>query len=265
MRLLILFFILFAEKLSAQMTSGARFMAMANAGTALEDVYSVGSNQAGIASLIKAELALTFKEHNYSFNELSIAAYSAFPTYIGVLGVFASNHSLKQDFNEFKGGLTLSRFLVSNFAIAGTLSYHQLSILEHGINNVLSFDLGLQYRLSQSLLLGIHLINPFAYVGIENSQYKVPAQVRIGASYIFSSQILLAIDSEYDLEDFYDFRLGLEYSVVNMLKIRGGTSLAPFKQYVGVGVNLNKVSIDGATSFHPQLGMSSQLSLKYEF
>jgi len=266
MRFFIIFLILFfAEKLKAQTDSGPRFMAMANAGTALEGVFTLGSNQAGIASLKRSELALAFQEHNHSTNVRSIAAFFALPTYVGVLGLYANKYSVKQDLNELRGGLTLSRLFASKFAVAGTLNYHQLSISQSGVNKALTFDLGLQYKLSQNWIIGAHFVNPLAFVQVKALSYKVSSQVRVGTSYILSNQILLAIESEYDLDDYYDFRLGLEYSIINKLKLRGGTSFAPFKQYVGAGVDLNRIGVDAATSFHPQLGASSQLSLNYAF
>ncbi|TCK84812.1 PorV/PorQ family protein [Albibacterium bauzanense] len=265
MRFLVLFLILFAEKLNAQINSGARSMAMANAATALNDVYSLGSNQAGIASLKRSELAFAFQEHNYSTNVRSIAAFLVFPSNIGVFGLYANNYSLSQNFNELRTGLTLSRLLTSKLAISGTLNYNQLSISDYGINRTLSFDLGFQYRLSEDWVLGVHLNNPAAYVTVKKSSYNVPAQIRLGTSYVLSDQILLAIDSEYDLDDYFDFRFGLEYSIINRVNLRGGTSLLPFKQYMGAGIDFNKISVDAASSFHPQLGISSQLSLNYAF
>jgi len=121
----------------------------------------------------------------------------------------------------------------------------------------------LQYQLSQDWIAGVHFVNPLAFV--QELFYKIPTQIKVGTSYILSNQVLLAIESEYDLDDHYDFRLGLEYSIINRLKLRGGTSLAPFKQYVGAGIDFNKISVDAATSFHSQLGASLQLSLNYAF
>src|SRR5690554_6627562 len=231
MRILILFIFLFAKKLTAQTNSGARFMAMANAGTALEGVYSLGTNQAGIASTGRTNLALTFQEHNFSTNVRSIAAFVVFPSYIGVLGLYANSNYFNYNFNELQSGLTLSRLLAPKFAIAGTLNYHQLSIVEYGKNRALSFDLGFQYKLSQYLILGAHFINPYAYIETENSSYEIPAQMRVGASYILSDQVLFAVESNYGLDDYHDIRLGLEYSIINRLNIRGGASFSPFMQY----------------------------------
>lgn len=265
MRFLILFFILSTGKLHAQMNSGARFMGMANVGTALEDVYSLGSNQAGIASLKRSKLALAFQEHNHPTNVRSVAVFLVFPSYIGIVGLYANRYSLNKDFNELRGGLTLSHLFASKFAVAGTLNYHHLLISEYGVNTALSFDLGFQYRLSQDWALGMHFINPLAYVSTEELFYEIPAQVKMGASYILSNQILLAIESEHDLNDYYNFRLGLEYSIINRVNLRGGMSLKPFERYVGAGIDFNKIGVDAASSFHPQLGISSQFSLNYAF
>jgi len=265
MRFLFLFLFLFAKKLNAQTTSGARFMAMANAGSALEGVYSLGGNQAGVASVDQLKLALTFHEHNYSTDVRSIAAFFVFPSSIGVLGFYANMYNLGYDLNELRGGLTLSRLLTSKFAVAGTLNYHHRSISEYGIDKALSFDLGFQYKLSEYWLLGTHFINPLAYISTDELSYEIPAQIRLGASYMLSNQVLLAMESRLSMDKYQDFRLGLEYSIITSLNLRGGTSFLPFKRYVGVGVDFNKISVDVASSFHPQLGMSSQFALNYAF
>src|SRR3546814_18098171 len=48
---------------NAQMHSGARYTAMGNGGVALQGVYSLGSNQEGIANLPNTILALQYVEH----------------------------------------------------------------------------------------------------------------------------------------------------------------------------------------------------------
>lgn len=267
MRRFIIILILFIsiKKLNAQINSGARSMGMADSGTILEDVFSLGSNQAGIASLNKLEIALTYQEHNYPSDVRSIAVFLAVPIPIGVMGLSINRYGLNREFNDLSAGLTLSHLFLSKLAVAGTLNYHYTSIYEFELNRALNFDFGTQCRLSNDWLLGLHFINSFSFSKPRIISNSIPTQVKLGSVYNLSYQTMISVESEYDLKNSYDLKLGIEYSIIESLKLRGGTSLLPFKQYVGVGKEFNKLGVDAASSFHSQLGTSLQISLNYGF
>lgn len=253
-------------KTNGQVNSSARFTALANAGTALEDVFSLrGSNQAGITSIKSLKLAFVFEEHFFSSDTRSFAAMLVLPTTIGNLGLYANRYSFERSFEEISAGLTYSRFLVPKLSWATTINYHSLSVSKHDSHNAISLDLGFQYHLTKEWLWGMHLVNPLGLIVNKESVYELPIKLRLGTSYVFSSQLLLAIESEYDWDQHSDFRLGLEYSVLSWLKLRGGTSVSPFQHFVGVGFEFQRLNIDLASSFHPQLGVSPQLSVSYGF
>jgi len=254
MRFFIVVLLLLSGKVCAQVNSGARYMAMANAGTALEDVYSLGNNQAGIASIEFPELAFAFQEHFYPTNTQSVAAMVVIPSKIGAIGLYSNRYAMKHSFAETKSAITYARLLKSKLAVAVTMNYHRLAIPDYATTETMSFDLGFQYHLSEEWLWGV-----------QYSSFDVPVKLKLGTSYLFSKQVLLALDSEYSFEKSADFRLGLEYSIQSWLKLRGGTSVNPFMHYAGTGLSFRKFNMDAASSFHPQLGISPQLSLGYAF
>ena len=252
-------------KIVAQVNSGARFTAMANAGTAMEDVFSLGSNQAGITSLKYSKIAFEYREHFYSSNTRSLAALAVLPTKAGNLGLYADRYSFEKTLEEVRVGLTYARFFGPKLSLATTINYHRLFISESFAEKTLSFDLGFQYHLTEHWLWGIHLVNPVGLFINEAAAYQLPIKFRLGTSYMMSSQVLLAMESEYDWGQHYDFRLGLEYSILNWLKLRGGTSVNPFQYFAGAGLVFQRIQLDVASSFHPLLGISPQLSVSYGF
>ena len=263
MRFFALFLLLLFGEVNAQINSGARFTGMANAGAALEDVYSLGNNQAGTASIKLPIVALTYEEHFYSLNSHSFAAMAVMPGRFGNIGLYTNKYSVGHSFNQLRGGVTYARLVGTKLSTAITLNYHQLSIPETFVKKHLTFDLGFQYRLSDDWLLGISFANLLDLITDKVASYQIPGKLRIGMSYAFSEQVLLAMESGFDQNKHRDFHLGIEYSILNWLNLRGGTSVNPFQQYAGAGIKIQRISLEIASSFHPQLGVSPQLSLSY--
>lgn len=265
MRFIGFVFLLLSSELYAQLSSGARFSAMAGAGVAMEDVFSLGSNQAGVASADYVKLALSFEEHFHSSGTRSMAAMAVVPSRIGVVGWYASRYSFGTDYSEVVSGLTYARMVGSKLAASVTANYHLLSIPKYYSAESSSFDLGFQYRLTQDWLWAWHLVNPLGFVLSNETAHEIPAKVKIGTSYLFSRQAFLVMEAEYDNRHYTDFRIGLEYSVLDWLKLRGGNSVNPFQQFAGVGFGFKKIGVDYSAAFHPQLGVSSQFSFSYGF
>lgn len=264
MRSFLFIFILISIKTSAQVSSGARHIAMADAGTALEGVFSLGNNQAGIASIKSPRIALLFEEHFYKTDIRSFAILAVLPTKLGHLGLYASHLSSKSVFDEVRTGLTYAGFIGAKLAWSTTANYNQRSIAGYNSDSALSFDFGFQYHVTDKWLWGIHFANPVGILTNEKA-YRLPVKLRLGSSYQLSDQVLFAMDTEYDIDQYSNFRLGLEYSVLNWLSLRGGASVNSFQHYVGIGIGFPKMQFDFASSVHSQLGLSPQFALSYGF
>ena len=263
-RYLIVFCFFISISLNAQINNSAKFTALGNASVALQDVWSAGKNQAGLAGLTNPFIAAGY-ENKFSINELnSQAAVFALPVKSYVIGGSFYNYGVDA-FNESKAGFSIAKSFGPNLFLAIGANYHQLRINNYGDAKSISVDVGLQYKLSPKLWLGSLITNPSQSKYGENSDQIIPTAIQFGANYVFSDQLFITTEFEKVLDANADFKAGLEYKLIKIVALRGGISVNPFKQFAGFGINYKKVLIDFAVASHPVLGYSPQIALGYEF
>lgn len=261
---LLISIILFASFLKAQDNNGPRIAALGNAGVALQDVWSVKNNQAGIAGLKKPIVAAGY-ENRFGVKELSTqAAVFSIPINNYAVGGAFNSYGVS-DYREIKSGISLAKSFGPKLFLAVGLNYHQLKITNYNSSNAFSVDVGLQYQAFPKLWLGSHISNPNQSKYGVNTDQIIPAHIQFGANYIFSDQLLITTEFEKILDAQADFKAGVEYKLIKFVALRGGISVNPFKQFAGFGVNYQRVNIDFAVASHPVLGYSPQVALGYEF
>ena len=250
--------------LVAQTNNGPRITAMGNAGVALQDVWAAQKNQAGLANLNKAMIAFGY-ENRFSVKELSTqSAVFAIPFKKITIGAAFQSYGVDA-YKEIKTGLSLAKSFGPKLLVAINLNYHQLKIENYGSSKSFSVEVGLQYEAFPHLWLGTHISNPNQSKYGINSEQIIPAHIQFGANYIFSNQLMISSEVEKILDAQADFKAGLEYKVVKIVALRGGISVNPFKQYVGFGINYEKLNIDFSVASHPVLGYSPQIAVGYAF
>lgn len=249
----------------AQNTAGGRYLAMGNTGTALQGINSLTANQAGLAGLERAIVELRYQNHFFDADIHSQAVLLAVPTRLGVFGVAAHRYALAGAFAETKAGLAYTRLFGPRMAVAMAFHYHQLRIPNYGGSQAFSVDVGMQYRVSPALAVGLHYANPGKLGYGVDAFSVVPSEIRAGVAYQFADVVTVAADLAYLLDERLDPRLGLEYKLVPWLCFRGGLSVNPMQQYAGFGVQWEQFAFDFSTAFHPRLGMSPQIAIAYVF
>ncbi|MFC5284721.1 hypothetical protein [Pedobacter alpinus] len=259
-----IFFGLLNFGLKAQENYGPKITALGNAGVAIQDVWSAKKNQAGLAGITKPTISAGY-ENRFGVKELSTqAAVFALPVKSYTIGAAFQSYGV-DSYNEVKTGLSLAKSFGPDLLLAVGLNYHQINITNYGNANSFSVDIGVQYRVLPKLWLASHISNPNQSKYGDNTDQKIPAHIQFGGNYIFSDQLSITSEIEKVLGNDADFKTGVEYKVVKFVALRGGVSVNPFKQFVGFGVNYQKVVIDFAVASHPVLGYSPQISLGYEF
>lgn len=249
----------------AQTVTGGRFLAMGNTGAALEGVYSLNVNQAGISGLQRPTVALLYQNHFFNTDIHTQAAMLGVPTRLGVFGVAANRYALTGAYTETRVGFVYGRRFGKDFAVALGFNYHQLRIPNYGGSVAMSVDIGLQYRVTQQMIVGVHYAN-LGDLGYDTDAFSiVPSVVRGGATYDFADVVSISADMVYHLDDRLDTRVGLEYRLAEWFCFRGGISLNPMQQYVGFGVQRDQIMVDLTAAFHGRLGMSPQISVAYAF
>lgn len=264
MKYICLIFILFHTPLYAQTNPGPRSISMGSAGMALQDVWSLQQNSAGIAGIERTIFAIGYEQHFLNPELSTQSALFVFPFKHNVFGLSFQRYGFS-DFMEQTAAFAYSRNFGNTLSLAIGFKYHQLAVVNYGSSRAFSVEAGMQYRLNDRIWIGCHISNPGRSRYEEHSGSDIPVTLSFGSSFLFSNKVLIISDIQKDLDAGIDLKLGLEYKLIMWFSLRGGISVNPFKQYGGFGLNYQRFAVDAAISSHPSLGFSPNLSLSYEF
>jgi len=242
---------------------GARSNALGNASSTISDPYSLFNNQACMAFEQGISLAL-YTERKFLLKELSFYAGGVtLPTKSGAFGLSA-NYFGFDAYNEKKIGLAYSRLFTEKLSGGIQIDYLGTSIAEYGNASTFTFEAGLLIKITDQLVTAAHVFNPVRV----NSGYveeKVPTTFRLGASYQPGKKIWLAAEAKKEIDHAAQFQAGIEYRVLDALHLRTGFQTNPSLYCFGIGINLDKLSIDLSTTYHSVLGVTPQFSISYRF
>lgn len=258
----IIFLISFNAK--AQVNTGARFTSMASAGVSLKDVWSLQQNQAGLTGTKKVTAAIAFQKPFAGYELNSQSAVLVIPLNKNVFGVSFQRYGYAA-YTEQRAAFCYAKGFGDHFSIALNFNYHLLAIDSYGTASTYSVEAGIQYDFDEKFSAGAHVANPTKSSLHSDVNVLIPVKIQVGASYLFSEKVLVALAVEKILSGVVDTKVGLEYQIIELLALRGGISANPFKHYAGVGLGFRKLKMDIAASSQPVLGYSPQIALSYEF
>lgn len=161
-KLILLFPLFFSFSLFAQNGPinplSSRSNSIANASVAFTDINSLFNNQAGLADLKNISFLLSGQE---TFDEPSpysdnMGGGFAIPISSGTIGV-NFHYFGADDFKQNKIGLTYARKLFKTLSIGVQFDMLNTQIPLNKNSNLFTFEIGLQYKLTEKLLLGIDL------------------------------------------------------------------------------------------------------------
>lgn len=243
---------------------GARALGMAGAGTALQgDVWGVQNNQASLAFIEKFQAA-GFYETRFLMNDLGMKAFAAgIPIKNGVFGIGVSSFGNKL-YSENKAGLAYSRKFGPKISAAVQLNFHNTRIAEnYGSASTATAEVGFMAEPVKNLTLGFHLFNPTRSKLSGNLAERMPTIMKLGALYKFSDKVFLTGEAEKDADYKASFRAGIEYRPLPSFYLRGGAASNPGMSAFGMGIVMQNLRLDVASTFHSVLGFSPSISLQY--
>lgn len=245
--------------------TGARFAGIGNAAVSLSDLWSVQHNQAGLA-YIKNIQAGIYYENRFLIKELGLKSSAlAIPLKAGTIGLNISSFGYSS-YSENKYGLSFAKAFGENISAGVQLDYLTTNIAEgYGKKNAIAGEAGVQARLVKGLTIGMHIFNPTRTRLAKYDDERIPTILRLGLDYKFSQKLIVAIETEKDINYKAVFKAGLEYLPIKELYLRAGISTNPALSSFGFGLNLKQFKLDIAASYHSVLGVSPQVGLKYEF
>ncbi len=243
---------------------GARSTGMGNASVTLFDIWSVQNNQAGLAHLESLSAGIYY-ENKFMLPELGLSAFgAALPLKSG--GTLALSYSMFgfESYKDSKLGLAYARKFTESFSGGIQLDYLNTRISEgYGSKGAIAVEAGVRVKLFENLILGAHVFNPTGAKLADYNDEKIPTTMKLGLGYTFNEKVILAIETEKNIDYPATFRAGIEYRVIPEVYLRGGISTRPVESSFGVGLQLGVMRINLSASYHESLGYSPQADLQY--
>jgi hypothetical protein len=244
---------------------GGRVAGMGFTGVTLTDSWSVQNNQAGLG-FVKNISAGMYYENHFLVKELSSKSVAfVLPTQSGVFGL-NMNYFGYEKYNETKLGLAYGKAFGEKISAGIQLDYLNTHIAEdYGNKGNMTFEIGILSKLNKSLTIGAHVFNPIRVKVADYNDERIATIFKLGLSYNFSNKVLVIAETEKNINYKPQFKAGLEYHIIKEIYLRTGLSTNPTQNTFGIGIELKKIKIDLASSYHQVLGYSPQMSLVYNF
>ncbi len=263
---------------------GARAAAFGNASVALAgEVWSMGNNVAGLSEIQRPTVGF-YAENRYFSPALNVGALTvALPlgraagaAATGPVGAtpaparaWARHGVVAVEVQRFGGTLYNETRLGAGYSyrfgqisLGGRVDVLQVSIEGLGSRRVLLGTLGGQIEVvPQRLSFGASLYNLGQARLARYQDERVPTVLKAGLAYRPSTQVLLLVETEKDVERAANFKAGLEYRPVPVLAARLGLASLTEQASAGIGLLAGPFQIDYAAAFQQVLGFSQHLSV----
>lgn len=248
-----------------QNITGARLVSMGNTNVAVNDTWNFTGNFKQNSQHRNPIIAIGYAKYFYQ-NELSNQTLKfILPLKKYEIGFGFQRYGIAE-YNEITTGTSLAKNFGDQFSIGLRVNYHQLKIQNYGNTIGFSLDAGMMYHLNHQLTIGVNINNPSKQTyNNSNVPIYLPSDIKIGAAYQAANKILIASTLTKNIDKEYNIGLGIDYQLLEILSLRGGISIKPFKQYGGIGINYKKFMLDLAVESDPYLGYSSQIGVAYAF
>jgi hypothetical protein len=199
----------------------------------------------------------------FMLSELSTAFISGWTT-VGTSGLGASvGFTGFGGYRQFATQLAFGRRLWNRFEAGVAFERHTTAFADYGSTSSHGFSLGVQMRLRKDLAMGILLRNPISiYAGQE--AYILPRIMTATMAYRFSEHLELAVEWFQEQSLPVDVRVGIAYFVTDDIPLRIGYQTISHSFYTGMGWRWRShMQLDVAAGYHPYLGFSPTLGLRY--
>ena len=243
--------------------SGGRTNSLGKCSVALNDLWSLHNNPAGISSYKDLSIGIAY-ENRFLLKELGYKnAGVIVPLKSGAIGISASQFGYAH-YNENIIGITLARNFGPHLNIGLKLDYLYIKYSGDYDNfSTPTFELGIQYEINENLSLGAYLFNPIHVKINTANNFKIPIIMRLGFSYFIIEGFMITSEIEENFEDNFSYRFGLEYECYNDFFVRGGFQLNPELFSFGIGYNYKLCAIDIAAQMSQDLGSSLNCSIVF--
>jgi hypothetical protein len=255
----------FAYSAGDHIVIGGRAAALGTTSVTQCDEWSGFNNQAGLGWCTNFCAGIYF-ENRYLLKDLSLKALAiTLPAGRGAFGVSIRHFGFNL-YSEMNTGIAYGLRLTKRFSAGVQVDYLRLHVVDgFKDNNVFTCEIGLQFRASEHLWLGLHVANPVPVKISSLTRERLPAIMRFGLSWRIKEGLHSDIEVEKDLIHKPVLKAGIEYRPAKSLFIRMGLLSNPATFTFGFGLEFGNLQFDFASSYHMVLGYSPQASLTYYF
>ena len=244
---------------------GARSAALAQNAETFKDLNALFHNQAGLGFIESAGGILSL-ERRFMLQGLQHASMGfALPVQQGQAFGFTMQYFGNTDYSEIKIGAAYGRKLQENISIGAQVDYIGVQIREGGSEGVVTFEGGVLARLTDNILLGVHVFSP---VGVRfSNDYRLPTIFRMSTQIEVSPTVSIFAGADKDIEEKENLKFGVEYNYLDKASFRIGTGTYPTAVSFGFGFKAlsDAMIIDFAAQWNQLLGYTPALTLGYEF
>lgn len=248
-----------------QCNFGARAAGMGQASVTLTDVWALGNNTAGITNL-KAPAAGVYVENRFSESAFTtIALQAVYPT--RKHGTFGLSMSRFGDllFSQQHVGLGMAH-KVGQFSLGAKADVWQVAVAGYGSQKAVALSVGGQGEIIPNLYFGAYAynLNQARLASFEDE--RLPTIMKAGLSYRPTPRLLLAAETEKNIDHAAAFKAGAEYALLQeKFMLRSGFSTLTRQATCGAGFKARQLQVDYALGSTTLLGLSHYLSLSYQF
>lgn len=240
---------------------GGRSAAMGNALVALAgNEWSAFVNPALLRTCDERMISLSYAPQPFQLSELARAAASFIePTSLGTFSLSASRFGFEL-YKETRLALSYATDLADIVGGGVTLNYYSLGIQNYGSASSFGIDVGLTVAISDELGWGFSAFNINA-AAIGAAKEKLPQLFSTGVAFEPVRNAVIAASIVKDIRYAAELHLGVEYTFIDALALRAGTTNDPNTLNAGVGISYAFARFDYAFSSHSELGVTHQFSI----
>jgi len=240
---------------------GANFLGYSRAGVNLDGIESIYLNQAGLSDVKNFAFDVS-AERRFNLEELTNISIAGAKTFtFGTVGILLSNFGFSE-YNEQKFGLAYARRLNSNISLGGQFDLLRYNVDKLGSKNLLSFEFGMQLKLSRHFSLAAHIFSPGSIEVSETTE--IGTRFRLGLKYKPSEKVFLLAELDKLIYRPLEYKVAISYQAIKELQIRLGVNPTTEIYSFGIMVQLqDKYALASAVSINNNLGNSPAVSLQY--
>lgn len=207
--------------------------------------------------------------NRYGLKELGTVGMAlAYPNKLLSLGVDISSFGYDQ-YRESRFRLSFGKQLNKRWSLGLGIHYSMLqTALTDRQPQYLSTDIGILFSPVEKLLIGM-LIMDYPSVPIKKAEIDIEDftgySLQIGFQWEVINSMLIVAHVETNKRTVLTGSAGVEYRLYNHFYVRAGVKATPLFPTFGVGYNFLCFTADVAALYHPVLGISTGIGLKYSF